>query len=237
MKPKLFSQVDCGHRARLGRSQPTPSWRPAGPSSFFRTPSRSASTRCSRSRTRTSSCRSTRACSASTTTGKVVPAVAESIRNVDPLNWDIKIRRGPDLPQRRADQRRCGGLHLRSRQEAFRRRQGRPHLRARRPEIRPGREDRRLHRALRDAASRTRSSPSHLVNPEVSILPPKYYTENPPEKVVFAPGRSGRLQVRLLQGRRRPGPQGVRQVSARQAAGRRRRSSRRCRKSQRASAN
>ena len=30
--------------------------------------------------------------------GKVVPAIAESIANVDPLNWDIKIRRGPDLP-------------------------------------------------------------------------------------------------------------------------------------------
>ena len=30
--------------------------------------------------------------------GKVVPAVAESIANVDPLNWDIKIRRGSDLP-------------------------------------------------------------------------------------------------------------------------------------------
>ncbi len=32
---------------------------------------------------------------------------------------------------------------------------------------------------------------SHLVNPEVSILPPKYYTENPPEKVVFAPVGAG----------------------------------------------
>jgi peptide/nickel transport system substrate-binding protein len=26
--------------------------------------------------------------------GKVVPAIAESIANVDPLSWDIKIRRG-----------------------------------------------------------------------------------------------------------------------------------------------
>src|SRR5512140_2525380 len=26
--------------------------------------------------------------------GAIVPAIAESIRNIDPLNWEIKIRRG-----------------------------------------------------------------------------------------------------------------------------------------------
>ena len=32
---------------------------------------------------------------------------------------------------------------------------------------------------------------SHMVNPELSILPPKYYSENPPEKVAFAPVGAG----------------------------------------------
>ena len=42
-----------------------------------------------------------------------------------------------------------------------------------------------IYRSARDDAA----GPDHhlpLVNPELSILPPRYYTENPPEKVAFA---------------------------------------------------
>src|SRR5205807_62885 len=35
---------------------------------------------------------------------------------------------------------------------------------------------------------------SHMVNPELSILPPKYYSENSPEKVAFAPVGAGGYQ-------------------------------------------
>ena len=61
---------------------------------------------------------------------------------------------------------------------------------------------------------------SHLVNPELSILPPKYYTENPPEKVVFAPVGAGGYKFVSYRAGEGPGAEGLRQVSARQAAGR-----------------
>ena len=90
--------------------------------------------------------------------GKIVPAVAESITNVDPLTWDVKIRQGSGVSQRRADQRRRGRFHVRPRAETFRRQPGRPDLRDGRAALRQGREDRRLHRAHQDEGAGSRSS-------------------------------------------------------------------------------
>ena len=59
-----------------------------------------------------------------------------------------------------------------------------------------------------------------MVNPELSILPPKYYSENPPEKVAFAPVGAGGYKFVSYKAGRGHRAEGVRQVSARQAAGR-----------------
>ena len=70
LKANRFIQISIIAFGLLSAARPVPVMGGGSPLWFFTMPSRSASTRCSPSRTRTSSCRSTRACSDSTTRAK-----------------------------------------------------------------------------------------------------------------------------------------------------------------------
>jgi peptide/nickel transport system substrate-binding protein len=122
--------------------------------------------------------------------GKVVPAVAESIANVDPLTWIVKIRQGLQFHNGEpinADAvvftfDRAKKLHA----------AGKGDLTFALGAL----QYERVEKIDNDTVRFVMSKPdpiitAHLVNPEVSILPPKYYGENPPEKVVFAPVGAG----------------------------------------------
>ena len=122
--------------------------------------------------------------------GKVVPAVAESIRNVDPLTWEIKIRRGLTFHNGEPIDADAVVFTFDRAKKLFA--AGKGDLTFALGALKYDRVEK-----IDDSTVRfVMQEPdpiitSHLVNPEVSILPPKYYTENPPEKVVFAPVGAG----------------------------------------------
>jgi peptide/nickel transport system substrate-binding protein len=122
--------------------------------------------------------------------GKVVPAVAETIENVDPLNWIIRIRKGLQFHNGEpidADAvvftfDRAKKLHA----------AGKGDLTFALGALKYERVEKVDEHTVRMVMSQPDPIiTAHLVNPEISILPPKYYTENPPEKVVFAPVGAG----------------------------------------------
>jgi peptide/nickel transport system substrate-binding protein len=122
--------------------------------------------------------------------GKVVPAVAEAIENVDPLNWIIRIRKGLQFHNGEpinADAvvftfDRAKKLHS----------AGKGDLTFALGALKYERVEKVDEHTVRMVMSQPDPIiTAHLVNPEISILPPKYYTENPPEKVVFAPVGAG----------------------------------------------
>jgi peptide/nickel transport system substrate-binding protein len=122
--------------------------------------------------------------------GKVVPAIAEAIENVDPLNWIIQIRKGLQFHNGEpinADAvvftfDRAKKLHS----------AGKGDLTFALGALKYERVEKVDEHTVRMVMSQPDPIiTAHLVNPEISILPPRYYTENPPEKVVFAPVGAG----------------------------------------------
>ena len=122
--------------------------------------------------------------------GKVVPAIAESIANVDPLNWDIKIRRGLTFHNGEPINADAVVFTFDRAKKLFA--AGKGDLTFALGALKYDRVEKIDDYTVRFVMRQPDPIiTAHLVNPEVSILPPKYYTENPPEKVVFAPVGAG----------------------------------------------
>jgi peptide/nickel transport system substrate-binding protein len=125
--------------------------------------------------------------------GKIVPAVAESIKMVDPLNWEIKIR--PNLVFHNGEPINADAavFTFDRAKKLFAAGQGDLTfaLGALKYDHMEKVDDLTVRLVM------TEPDPiitSHMVNPELSILPPKYYSENSPEKVAFAPVGAGGYQ-------------------------------------------
>ncbi len=122
--------------------------------------------------------------------GKVVPAVAESIKMIDPLNWQIKIRPGLTFHNGEPINADAAVFTFDRAKKLFA--AGKGDLTFALGALKYDRMEK-----IDDLTVRlvmTEPDPiitSHMVNPELSILPPKYYSENPPEKVAFAPVGAG----------------------------------------------
>jgi peptide/nickel transport system substrate-binding protein len=122
--------------------------------------------------------------------GKIVPAVAESITNVDPLNWTVKIRQGLSFHNGEPINADAVVFTFDRAKKLFA--AGKGDLTFALGALKYDRVEKVDDYTVRFVmAEPDPIITSHLVNPEVSILPPKYYTENPPEKVVFAPVGAG----------------------------------------------
>src|SRR5436190_6712753 len=116
--------------------------------------------------------------------GKVVPAVAESIRLIDPLTWEVKIRPGLVFHNGEPINADAVVFTFARAKRLFAAGQG--DLNFALGALKYDRAEKvndltvRLVMQVPDPIIT-----SHMVNPELSILPPKYYSENSPEKVVF----------------------------------------------------
>ena len=122
--------------------------------------------------------------------GKVVPAIAESIKALDKLTWEIKIRPGLTFHN---------GEPINADAVVFTFDRAKKLFAAGKGDLNFALGALRYERMEKVDDLTTRiimSQPdpiitSHFVNPEVSILPPKYYSETPPEKTAFAPVGAG----------------------------------------------
>src|SRR3954463_13970813 len=122
--------------------------------------------------------------------GKIVPAVAESIANVDPLNWTVKIRQG--LSFHNGEPINADAVVFTFDRAKKLSAAGKGDLTFALGALKYERVEKVDEYTVRFVMKEPDPIiTSHLVNPEVSILPPKYYTENAPEKVVFAPVGAG----------------------------------------------
>jgi len=125
--------------------------------------------------------------------GKVVPAVAESIRMLDPLNWEIKIR--PNLVFHNGEPINADAVIFTFARAKKLFAAGQGDLTFALGALKYDHVEKVDDLTVRLVM--TEPDPiitSHMVNPELSILPPKYYSENPPEKVAFAPVGAGGYQ-------------------------------------------
>ena len=122
--------------------------------------------------------------------GNIVPAIAESITNVDPLNWDVKIRQGLEFHNGEPINADAVVFTFDRASKLFAAGQGDltfamgALLYEKFEKI----DDYTVRIVMREPDP---IITSHLVNPEFSILPPKYYSEHTPEEVVFAPVGAG----------------------------------------------
>ena len=122
--------------------------------------------------------------------GKIVPAVAESIKMVDPLNWEIKIR--PNLVFHNGEPINADAVVFTFDRATKLFAAGQGDLTFALGALKYDHMEK-----IDDLTVRlvmTEPDPiitSHMVNPELSILPPKYYTEHSPEEVAFAPVGAG----------------------------------------------
>ena len=118
--------------------------------------------------------------------GKVVPAVAESIRMVDPLNWDIRIR--PGLTFHNGEPVNADAVVFTFARAKALHAAGKGDLTFALGALKYSKAEKIDDLTVRLVMEQPDPIiTSHMVNPELSILPPKYYSENPPEKVAFAP--------------------------------------------------
>ncbi|MBI5877266.1 MAG: ABC transporter substrate-binding protein [Chloroflexi bacterium] len=126
--------------------------------------------------------------------GNIVPALAESIRNIDPLNWEIKIKKGLVFHNDEPINADAVVFTFKRAQDLFA----------------AGKGDLTFALGALQYEKVTKVDDytvqfkmkvpdpvitSHLVNPEVSILPPKYYTDNTPEQVTYKPMGAGGYKV------------------------------------------
>lgn len=122
--------------------------------------------------------------------GAVVPAVAASIKMIDPLNWEIKIR--PNLVFHNGEPINADAVVFTFDRAKKLFAAGQGDLTFALGALKYDRMEKIDDLTVRIVM--TEPDPiitSHMVNPELSILPPKYYSENPPEKVAFAPVGAG----------------------------------------------
>jgi peptide/nickel transport system substrate-binding protein len=122
--------------------------------------------------------------------GKIVPAIAESIVNVDPLNWDVKIRKGLVFQNGEPTNADAVVFTFDRAKKLFAAGQG--DLTFAMGALTYDKVQKVDDYTVRIVM--TKPDPiitSHLVNPEFSILPPKYYSEHTPEQVAFAPVGAG----------------------------------------------
>lgn len=122
--------------------------------------------------------------------GAIVPAVAESIKMVDPLHWDIKIR--PNLVFHNGEPINADAavFTFDRAKKLFAAGQGDLTfaLGALKYDHMEKIDDLTVRLVM------TEPDPiitSHMVNPELSLLPPKYYSEHTPEEVAFKPVGAG----------------------------------------------
>ena len=122
--------------------------------------------------------------------GNIVPAIAESITNVDPLNWDVKIRQGLEFHNGEPINADAVVFTFDRASKLFAAGQGDLTfaMGALLYEKFEKVDDYTVRIVMREPDP---IITSHLVNPEFSILPPKYYSEHTPEEVVFAPVGAG----------------------------------------------
>ena len=122
--------------------------------------------------------------------GRIVPAVAESIKAIDRLTWEIKIRPGLTFHNGEPINADAVVFTFDRAKKLFA--AGKGDLNFALGALRYERVEK-----IDDLTAKiVMSQPdpiitSHFVNPEVSILPPKYYSETPPEKTAFAPVGAG----------------------------------------------
>ena len=122
--------------------------------------------------------------------GKVVPAVAESIRLVTPLTWEIKIRPGLVFHNGEAINADAVVFTFTRAKTLFA--AGKGDLNFALGALKYERMEKIDNLTVRIVMQVPDPIiTSHMVNPELSILPPKYYSDNSPEKVVFAPVGAG----------------------------------------------
>ena len=118
--------------------------------------------------------------------GKIIPAVAESIRMIDPLTWEIRLRPGLVFQDDEPADADAVVFTFDRAKRLFAAGQGDLNfaMGALKYDHVEKVDDLTVRLVMREPDPIVTS---HLVNPEFSILPPKYYSENPPEKVAFAP--------------------------------------------------
>lgn len=118
--------------------------------------------------------------------GKIIPAVAESIRMIDPLTWEIRLRPGLVFQDDEPANADAVVFTFDRAKRLFAAGQG--DLNFAMGALKYDRvekvDDLTVRLVMKEPDPIVTS---HLVNPEFSILPPKYYSENPPETVAFAP--------------------------------------------------
>ena len=122
--------------------------------------------------------------------GNVVPAIAESIKEVDPLTWDIKIRPGLVFHNGEPINADAVVFTFDRATKLFAAGQGDLNfaLGALRYDHAEKLDDLdvRMHMKVPDPIIT-----SHMVNPEISILPPIYYGTHTEDQVAFAPVGAG----------------------------------------------
>ncbi len=126
--------------------------------------------------------------------GNIVPAIAESIKNIDPLTWEVKIRKGLVFQNDEPINADAVVFTFKRAQDLFAAKKGDLTF--------------AMGALLYDQVTKIDDYTvqfkmkvpdpiitSHLVNPEFSILPPKYYSDNSPEAVTFKPVGAGGYKV------------------------------------------
>lgn len=122
--------------------------------------------------------------------GKVVPAIAESMQMIDPLNWEIKLR--PDLTFHNGEPIDADAVVFTFDRATELHDAGQGDLTFALGALKYDHMEKVDDLTVRLVM--TEPDPiiaSHMVNPELSILPPKYYSEHSPEEVAFAPVGAG----------------------------------------------
>jgi peptide/nickel transport system substrate-binding protein len=125
--------------------------------------------------------------------GKIVPAVAESIKMIDPLNWEIKIR--PNLVFHNGEPINADAVVFTFDRAKKLFAAGQGDLTFALGALKYDHMEKIDELTVRLVMSEPDPViTSHMVNPELSILPPKYYAEHSVEEVAFAPVGAGGYQ-------------------------------------------
>jgi len=126
--------------------------------------------------------------------GNIVPAIAESIANIDPLTWEIKLK--PGLEFQNGDPINADAVVFTFDRAKRLHEAGQGDLTFAMGALKYEKFEKvddhtvRLHMREPDPVIT-----SHLINHEWSILPPSYYADRPPEEVTFAPVGAGAYEV------------------------------------------
>lgn len=125
--------------------------------------------------------------------GKVVPAVAESIKQLDPLNWEVKLR--PNLVFHNGEPINADAVVFTFDRAKKLHAEGKGDLTFALGALKYDHVEKVDDLTVKVVM--TAPDPvitAHMVNPEVSILPPKYYSEHSEEEVAFNPVGAGGYQ-------------------------------------------